>query len=141
MNKIIGYTQGTFDLFHIGHLNLLEKAKIHCDYLIVGVNSDELVKEYKNKDVIVTVDERAKILRALRCVDEVIITSSLDKVKYHQLLNFDKIFIGDDWVNDERWVQTKEEMANLGAELVFLPYTQTTSSTILRKKISDIMPF
>lgn len=141
MNKIIGYTQGTFDLFHIGHLNLLEKAKIHCDYLIVGVNSDELVKEYKNKDVIVTVDERAKILRALRCVDEVIITNSLDKVKYHQLLNFDKIFIGDDWVNDERWVQTKEEMANLGAELVFLPYTQTTSSTILRKKISDIMPF
>ena len=141
MNKIIGYTQGTFDLFHIGHLNLLEKARSHCDYLIVGVNSDELVKGYKNKDVIVTVDERAKILRALRCVDEVIVTDSLDKVKYHELLKFDKIFIGDDWIDDERWIQTKKEMATLGAQLVFLPYTATTSSTILRKKLTDIMPF
>lgn len=140
MNKIVGYTQGTFDLFHIGHLNLLEKARSHCDYLIVGVNSDELVKEYKKKDVIVTVDERARILKALRCVDAVIITDSLDKTKYHQELNFNKIFVGNDWEKDERWIQTKKEMTDLGAELIFLPYTPTTSSTILRKKLSNIMP-
>jgi len=141
MEKIIGYTQGTFDLFHIGHLNVLENARAHCDSLIVGVNSDELVKEYKNKDVIVAVEERARILSALKCVDKVIITNSLDKTKYHKELKFDKIFVGDDWAQDERWLQTKKEMADLGAELVFLPYTPTTSSTILREKLSDIMPF
>ena len=141
MKKIIGYTQGTFDLFHIGHLNLLEKAKSNCDYLIVGVNSDMLVKEYKNRDVIVTIEERAKILRALRCVDEVIITESLDKKKYHAQLKFDKIFIGNDWEQDERWIRTEKEMKDLGAELVFLPYTTTTSSTILRKKLTEIMSF
>ena len=141
MKKVIGYTQGTFDLFHIGHLNLLEKARENCDYLIVGVNSDELVKAYKNKDVIVTAKERARILRALRCVDQVIITDSLDKTKYHEEFQFDKIFIGNDWEQDERWIRTKEEMESLGAKLVFLPYTTTTSSTILREKLSNIMPF
>ena len=139
--KIIGYTQGTYDLFHIGHLNLLENAKSECDYLIVGVNSDELVKSYKNKDVIVTDEERARILRALRCVDEVVITTTLDKTHYHNMFKFDKIFIGDDWKNDERWLKTKKEMEDLGAELVFLPYTQSTSSTILRDKISKIIEF
>lgn len=141
MKKVIGYTQGTFDLFHIGHLNLLEKAKENCDYLIAGVNGDELVKAYKNKDVIVTAEERARILRALRCVDQVIITDSLDKGKYYKEFQFDKIFVGNDWEQDERWIRTKKEMESLGAELVFLPYTTTTSSTILREKLSNIMPF
>ena len=82
MEKKIGYTQGTFDMFHIGHLNLIRNAKKHCDYLIVGVNADDLVESYKNKRPIVPLEERAEIVRAIRYVDEVIVTTTLDKSRY-----------------------------------------------------------
>lgn len=136
MKKKIGYTQGTYDMFHIGHLNLLKNAKAKCDYLIVGVNSDELVESYKNKKPIISTNERAAIVEAIRYVDEVVITTTLDKVEMLHALNFDEIYIGDDWKDNERWIETGKLMEENGAKLVFLPYTQSTSSTIIREKLN-----
>lgn len=135
MGRIIGYTQGTFDLFHVGHLRLLEKAKERCDWLIAGVNSDELVEEYKHKRPVIPVEERCEILQALRCVDQVVITTTLDKVRMYRELGFQRIFIGDDWRGNERWIRTEEEMNDLGVELVYLPYTKGISSSIIKEKM------
>ena len=137
MGKIIGYTQGTFDMFHIGHLNLIRNAKRNCDYLIVGVNKDELVESYKNKRPIIPLEERVEIVRAIRYVDEVIATDTLDKTKIWEKVHFDEIYIGDDWKGNERWEKTGKEMEQLGAKLVFLPYTKDTSSTMLREKLTQ----
>jgi len=140
-NSIIGYTAGTFDMFHIGHLNLLERAKRRCDFLIVGVNSDKLVESYKNKSVIVTLEERMKIVQSIKYVDKTIIVESLEKKPYWERLRFNKLFIGSDWIGNSRWDKTKIEMEALGVELVYLPYTQSTSSTILREKLLETLTF
>lgn len=134
---VIGYTQGTYDMFHIGHLNLLMHAKEQCDYLVVGVNSDELVSSYKKKCAIVPLAERMTIVGALRCVDKVMACDTLDKKIAYDAVHFNKLFIGDDWKGNPRWVATEEEMKALGVELVFLPYTRNTSSTLLREKLTD----
>ena len=134
----VGYTQGTYDLFHIGHLNLLNHAKEQCDYLIVGINTDRLVKEYKNKDVIIPDYERAKIVEAIKSVDEVVLTDTLDKNEIAKRIKFDAIFIGDDWKNNERWIKTKEDMNKIGIDVVFLPHTDGISSTDIRAKIRKI---
>ena len=134
---IIGYTQGTFDMFHIGHLNLIKNAKEKCDYLIVGVNTDELVKSYKNKSAVVPLDERMEIISAIKYVDKVISCSTLDKKEIFKNNHFDVLFIGDDWKGNERWIKTEEEMAQLGVKLVFLPYTKNTNSTLLREKLGN----
>ena len=134
---IIGYTQGTFDMFHIGHLNLLQSARNQCDFLAVGVNSDELVKAYKRKCAIVPLMERMEIVKALRCVDQVISCETLDKKVALAQIHFNRLFIGDDWKGNARWEATEREMKILGVEVVFLPYTQNTSSTLLREKLSD----
>lgn len=139
-DKIIGYTMGTFDMFHVGHLNLIKNAKAHCDYLIVAVNSDELVSSYKNKDVIVPLAERMQIVQALKYVDQVVRSDDLCKIKAQQQHHFTKLFIGDDWRGSPRWEKTKQDMAELGAEVVFLTYTQNTSSTVLREKLLNLMP-
>lgn len=137
MEKVVGYTQGTFDMFHIGHLNLLRNAKSHCDYLIVGVNADELVEEYKNKKPIIPTAERAAIVEAIRYVDEVVITTTLDKVEMLNKLHFNEIYIGDDWKGNSRWEETGKQMEERGATLVYLPYTQDTSSTLIREKLNN----
>lgn len=134
---IIGYTQGTYDMFHIGHLNLIKNAKKLCDYLIVGVNSDALVETYKNKKTIIPIEERVAIIEELKSVDKVIICNTLDKIAIVKEMNIDKIFIGDDWKGNPRWEKTKQEMAKIGIEVVFLPHTDGTSSTMLREKLSD----
>ena len=128
----IGFTQGTFDMFHIGHLNLINHAKEYCDYLIVGVNSDALVMEYKNKSPVIPEDERREIVANIKAVDECVITTTLDKVDAWNKYRFDAIFIGDDWKGNDRWERTGAEMEALGAKLVFLPHTDGISSTILR---------
>ena len=137
MEKVIGYTQGTFDMFHIGHLNLIKNAKRHCDYLVVGVNSDDLVESYKNKRPIIPLDERVEIMRAIKYVDEVIVTNTLDKKEIWEKVRFNEIYIGDDWKGNERWEKTGQETEQLGAKLVFLPYTKDTSSTMLREKLKE----
>ena len=135
----IGYTQGTYDLFHVGHLNLLNNAKKQCDYLIVGVNSDRLVKEYKQKEVVIPEHERIKIVNAIKPVDEVILTDTLDKKEIAKKITFNAIFIGDDWVNNTRWIKTKDEMNELGIDVVFLPYTDGVSTTEIRTKLNKKM--
>jgi len=111
--------------------------KRHCDYLIVGVNKDELVESYKNKRPVIPLEERVEIVRAIRYVDEVIATDTLDKTKIWEKVHFDEIYIGDDWKGNERWEKTGKEMEQLGAKLVFLPYTKDTSSTMLREKLTQ----
>lgn len=134
---VIGYTQGTYDMFHIGHLNLIKNARKHCDYLIVGINSDDLVLSYKRKKTIVPIQERVAIIEELKSVDKVIVCDTLDKFVVVKEMNINKIFIGDDWMGNPRWEKTKQEMAQIGVEVVFLPHTDGTSSTILREKLSD----
>lgn len=135
MGKIVGYTQGTYDMFHIGHLNLIKNAKRHCDYLIVGVNDDDLVEKYKNKRPIIPLAERVEIIRAIKYVDEVVVADTLDKKEAWDKLRFDEIYIGDDWRGNDRWEQTRKTMEALGAKLIYLPYTKDTSSTMLREKL------
>ena len=133
----IGYTQGTYDLFHVGHLNLLNNAKKQCEYLIVGVNSDELVMQYKNKKTNINEMDRATIVNSIKGVDKVIITKTLDKSEIHKHVNFDAIFIGDDWKGNERWEKTEEQLKKVGAEVVYLPHTDGISTTMLTQKIES----
>lgn len=128
----IGYTQGTFDMFHIGHLNIINNAKMHCDYLIVGVNADSLVQNYKNKSPVINEKERQIIVANLKAVDRSEIVTTLDKVDAWEKFKFDAIFIGDDWKGNDRWAQTEKDLAEHGAEVVYLPHTDGISSTILR---------
>ena len=132
----IGYTQGTFDMFHVGHLNIINNAKEQCDTLIVGVNSDKLVEEYKNKKTIINENDRARIVESIKGVDKAIIADTLDKVVAYKNLSFDAIFIGDDWKNDERWLKTKKNMKKQGIDVVFLQHTDGISTTDIRKKIT-----
>ena len=133
----IGYTQGTFDMFHIGHLNLLHQAKELCDTLIVGVNTDQLVSDYKHKIPVVNEHDRAAIISELRCVDKVVLCDTLKKTTAWQQLHFDAIFIGNDWEGNERWRQTELDLKPLGAEVVYLRHTDGVSSTLLREKETD----
>lgn len=129
--KIIGYTQGTFDLFHIGHLNLIKHAKEHCDYLIVGVNSDALVENYKNKHTVTGEQERAEIILGMSVVDECHVVNTLDKKDAYSKFHFNTIFIGDDWKGNARWEQTRMEMKAIGVDVKFLPHTDGISTTML----------
>lgn len=133
----IGYTQGVFDMFHIGHLNLLKNAKEQCDYLIVGVNSDKLVNEYKGIIPTICENERAEIVNNIKAVDEVVVVDTLDKCEIYKSISFNAVFIGSDWKGNARWIKTEEEMKKLGAEVVYLDYTDGISSTILRKKLQS----
>ena len=133
----IGYTQGTFDMFHIGHLNLLHQARELCDCLIVGVNTDLLVNEYKHKQPVVNERDRAAIIGELRCVDRVVLCDTLSKTDAWQRLHFDAIFIGSDWKGNERWRQTELDLKPLGAEVVYLRHTDGISSSLLREKEND----
>lgn len=135
MKKVIGFTAGAFDMFHVGHLNLLKNAKARCDYLIVGVNTDELIAAYKNKHAIVPLEERMQIVRAIKYVDEVISVDTLDKEVIWEKKMFDIVFIGDDWKGSARWNETEQTMKKHNVEVVYLPYTVGTTSTVLREKL------
>lgn len=130
----IGYTQGTYDMFHIGHLNLIKNASNECEKLIVGINSDQLVWQYKQKRPVINENERAEIIKAIRYVDEVIICDTLKKTEMWNKVHFDAIFIGDDWKGNARWTQTEKDLAPLGAEVVYLQHTDGISSSLLRTK-------
>lgn len=129
----IGYTQGVFDMFHKGHLNLLLNAKEQCRYLIVGVNSDRLVEEYKHKKTVISENDRRYIIEHIDCVDKAIIADTLDKTVMWEKLKFDAIFIGSDWKGNPRWEETGRQLGKLGASLVYLPHTDGISSTMLRE--------
>ena len=129
-----GYTSGVYDMFHIGHLNILKKAKEQCEYLIVGVTTDELAT-YKNKTPIIPYDERKEIIAAIRYVDEVVPQENMNKLEACKKLNADVIFVGDDWKGTEKWNNVEKELETIGATVVYFPYTRGTSSTILREKV------
>ena len=121
-------------MFHIGHLNLLHQASELCDSLIVGVNRDQLVNEYKHKVPVVNERDRAAIVAELRCVDKVVLCDTLSKTDAWQRLHFDAVFIGNDWKGNDRWKQTEDDLKPLGAEVVYLQHTDGVSSSLLREK-------
>lgn len=133
----IGYTQGVYDLFHVGHLNLLNLAKKDCDKLVVGVNSDDLVMKYKNHAPHISDSMRLEIIKNIKAVDHAFLTDSLDKEKIWQQTHFDAIFIGDDWKGNERWIATEKALKPYGVDVVYLPYTKGISSTKIRKSLQE----
>jgi glycerol-3-phosphate cytidylyltransferase len=135
---IIGYTTGVFDLFHIGHLNILKNAKENCDYLIVGVTVDELVS-YKGSNAIIPFEERMKIVEAIQYVDRVVPQTSMDKIKAWEKLKFNKMFVGNDWKGTDKWNKLGEEFAQIGVEIQYFPYTKGTSSTHLKNVLSQLI--
>ena len=135
----IGYTTGVFDMFHIGHLNILKKAKEMCDYLIVGVSTDELVEKYKNKTPIIPFDERIKIVEAIRYVDKVVPQENRDKKAAFDKYKFDVIFVGDDWKGNDVFSEVDSYMkSNGGKGVEYIPYTPNVSSTILKETLNKI---
>lgn len=136
--KIIGYTTGVFDMFHIGHLNILRRAKENCDYLIVGVSTDELCESYKHKKPVIPFEERVAIIKAIRFVDEVVPQIDREKFKAWERIHFDKMFVGDDWKGSVLFSELETKFKDVGVEIVYLPHTSGTSSTLLREKISHL---
>lgn len=134
----IGYTTGVFDLFHIGHLNILKRAKEMCDYLIVGVSTDELVWKYKNKKPVIPYVERVAIVEAIRYVDKVVAQVNRDKMAAFEKYKFDAMFVGDDWKGDKLFIKVEQQLNKRGAKLVYLPYTNNVSSTLLNKVLEKI---
>ena len=130
----IGYTTGVFDMFHIGHLNIIQKAKEYCDFLIVGVSTDELVQSYKNKTPVIPFEDRAKIVGVLKYVDKVVPQLTMDKLDAWENLKFNAIFHGDDWKGSSMYSDIETKFKELGVELVYFPYTKGISSTMLRDK-------
>ena len=131
---IIGYTTGVFDLFHIGHLNLLKNAKGMCDKLIVGVTSDELVS-YKNKKSVIPFEERMEIVRNIACVDVVVPQENMDKFEAWEMLKFDIMFVGDDWAKTEKWNGIEQKFDEVGVKIVYFPYTKSTSSSLINETL------
>lgn len=134
---VIGYTTGVYDLFHIGHLNLLKNAKGLCDKLIVGVTVDELVK-YKNKRAVIPFEERIEIVRSIKYVDAAIPQENIDKFETWKKLHFDILFVGDDWYNSESWQEMEEKFRQVGVRIVYFPYTKGTSSTLINQTLKNL---
>lgn len=133
----VGYVQGSFDMFHIGHLNLIKNAKSICDYLIVGVNSDELMKSFKHKAPIIPEDERLEIIEAIRYVDEAHIVTNRDKLEALDKFHYQALIMGDDWKGTDFYKKVEQQLKEKNAEVVYFPYTKTTSSTLLRDAIYE----
>ena len=129
---VVGYTTGVYDMFHIGHLNVLKHAKEQCDYLIVGVSTDELVQHDKNKTPVIPFLDRCAIVEAIKYVDKVVPQFDKNKVAAWQKYHFDKMFVGSDWQGTEAWNTFEKQFNPLGVEIVYLPHTDGISSTLLR---------
>lgn len=137
--QIIGYTAGVYDMFHVGHLNVIKKAKENCDYLIVAISTDELVQKYKNKTPIIPYNERKKIVDSIKYVDEVVSQETRDKIEAFEKYKFDVMFVGDDWKGSDVFETVDRYMKEKGAIGVrYLPYTKETSSTMLRNVLNKI---
>jgi len=127
--RIIGYTAGVYDLFHIGHLYLLKNAKSMCDHLIVGVSTDELVMRTKGKQPVIKFAERLEIVSAIKYVDTVVRQDSLNKLEAWDYFKFNLIFVGSDWKGKASWVEMEEKFSSLNVRVIYFPYTLNTSST------------
>jgi len=140
VGDIIGYTTGVFDLFHIGHLNILRNARSQCDKLVVGVTTDELAVKLKERKPIVPFAERLEIVRSIRCVDEARAEVTDDKIAAWQEVRYNVIFKGDDWRGSAKWTALERKFRSLGVQVVFFPYTTTTSSTLIRHILESFDP-
>ncbi len=134
----LGYTTGVFDMFHIGHLNILKRAREQCETLIVGVSTDELVMEYKHKSPIIPFDERIEIVKAIRYADIVVPQTSMNKMEAWERFHFDALFHGSDWKGSDMYTRITEEFRKLSVDVVFLPHTQGVSSTMLADVLRKI---
>ena len=134
---IIGYTAGVYDLFHIGHLNLLKNAKGMCDKLIVGVTTDELV-QYKCKKPVIPFTDRIEIVRNIKCVDAVVAQEDMDKLTMCKKLKANILFVGDDWYQTEKWEQYENEFNEARIKIIYFPYTKGISSTQITKALKFI---
>lgn len=130
----IGYTTGVFDMFHIGHLNILKRAKEQCDFLIVGVSTDDVVQSYKHKTPIIPFEQRCAIVEAIKYVDKVVPQTTMDKKIAYEQYKFEALFHGSDWQNSDMYKKIVNEMNILGVDVVFLPHTEGISSTIISEK-------
>lgn len=133
----LGYTTGVFDLFHIGHLNLLRNARSLCDRLMVGVTTDELLLAEKHKHAVIPLYERMEIVRAIEHVDAVIAQDTMDKMAIWEKVRFDTMFVGDDWYDTPRWRELEDEFTAVGVKIVYFPYTRGTSSTLINEVLED----
>ncbi|MBD3164439.1 adenylyltransferase/cytidyltransferase family protein [Candidatus Woesearchaeota archaeon] len=131
---VVGYTAGVFDLFHIGHLNILRNAKSMCDKLIVAVSTDDLV-EYKAKRALIPFTERCEIVRSIKYVDSVVPQYNMDKFAAWKKIKFDIMFVGDDWHDTPKWQKIEEKFKEVGVKIIYFPYTKGISSTILNEMI------
>jgi len=136
-NQIVGYTTGVYDLFHIGHLNILKNAKSMCDKLIVGVSTDDLVA-YKHKKAVIPFEERLEIVNSIKYVDEVVTQENMDKLDAWKKLQFNVIFVGSDWENTDKWNNYEKEFDKVNVKIIYFPYTKGTSSTILNETLKKI---
>ena len=132
----VGYTTGVFDMFHMGHLNILRRAKERCEYLIVGVTTDELCLKRKNKAPIIPEAERIAIVQAIRYVDKVVAQNDMDKLRPVTEYQVDAVFVGSDWKGTPSWVQYEKEFAEVGCSVVYLDHTDGISSSILRERLN-----
>ena len=133
----IGYTTGVYDMFHVGHLNLLKKAKEQCDFLIVGVTTDELVS-YKNKKAIISHKERMEIVGSIKYVDKVVAQRHMNKMEAWEKHKFNAVFVGSDWQGTTTWNNYEIQFNKVGVDVVYFPYTEGTSSTQLRETLKKI---
>lgn len=134
---LIGYTAGVFDLFHIGHLNLLKNAKGMCDKLIVGVTSDELAN-HRGKHPVIPFSDRIEIIRSLRCVDAVVAQTDMNKLEMCKKLQANIMFVGDDWYRSPRWEEYEKEFAEAGIQIMYFPYTKGISTTQISKALRHL---
>ena len=134
--KLVGYCPGIFDMFHVGHLNILRRSRLDCDYLIAGVVTDEVCERSKGKRPVVPLHERIEIVQSIKFVDEAVPDWSVEKIDMWQHLRFDVIFKGDDWRGTPKGDRMEQSFAEIGVRVVYLPYTPQTSSTLLRELIT-----
>ena len=137
MKKVIGYTTGVFDLFHIGHLNILKKAKSMCDELIVGVTTDKLVL-YKNKKPVIPFKERIKIIESIKYVDKAVPQKNMNKILAWEEYKFNKMFVGDDWKGTDKWNELEIKFKKLNVKIIYFPYTKGTSSTLINNTLEKL---
>ncbi len=133
----VGYTDGVYDLFHVGHLNMIQTAKEHCEYLIVGVHGDDVVEGYKHRRPIINENDRKRIIESIKGVDKAVVNRLRDKMKLWEMYHFDVVFIGDDWKGTERWIQFEKILGEVGVDVIYVPYTKGISTTEIRAMIME----
>ena len=138
MSQRIGYAPGVYDLFHVGHLNILRHAKAHCDLLIAGVVSDEMCESAKGRAPVIPLAERLEIVSHISYVDRAVAEVVPDKLETWQSVQFNVLFKGDDWRGTPKGEKLEQDFAAVGVEVVYFPYTMHTSSSLLRRVLAGI---